>query len=142
MALDIEDYRFFGLANTVALKEFAACFDDDRDNSACLKLLQEYKAAGSPKDMRRWLRERLTSIFVCLTSRPNWVEPIPMWPFWNGQAMVFLGQFAVEENEVSSVHLAPNTVLFVFGIRVPIEGGWRMQYQIVEQHQSLIRSKG
>jgi hypothetical protein len=135
--MDIEDYGFMGLANTVAMEEFSASFDDDRDNTACMALLQEYKDAGSPTNRRDWLRDRLSSFFVCLDACPEWAQCTPMWPFYNAQPMVFIGQVAVPECDVSRGRLAPDTVLYVFGIRVVVEGGWEMRYQVVQQDPSL-----
>jgi len=137
MELSIEDYKFLALANTVATEEFAASFYDDVGDGARNALLQEFKAAGSPGDKRQWLRERLASIFVCYEARPTWVEVAPLWPFMNGRAMTFIDQLPVGETPVSSTTLAPNTVLFLFGIRVPVEGGWEMRYRVVEHHLSL-----
>lgn len=137
MALDIHDYRFIGLANTVAMEDFSASFNDDTENSTCLALLDEYKAAGSPKDKRRWLQERLDSIFTCATTRPIWVESTPMWPFLNGKAMTFIHQFEIGDSEVAASLLVPNATLFVFGLRVPCDGGWRMTYRVVQQHFGL-----
>ena len=139
--MGIDDYRFIGMANTVAMEEFSASFYDDTENQTCMGLLEEYKAAGSPKDTRKWLRDRLSSVFVCLMSRPIWVEGSPMWPFCKGQAMTFIAQTSVPECDVSKARLAPNSVLYLFGMRVPVENGWGMRYQVVEQHPSLSSDK-
>jgi hypothetical protein len=137
MALDIEDYRFIGLANTIAMEEFSASFNDDAQNLTRLSLLEEYKTAGSPADRRSWLRQRLASLFVCHMNPPEWVESMPMWPFLESKAMTFIHQFTVEENDVANVHLVPKSVLYVFGLRVPVEAGWQMEYRVVEQHPDL-----
>ncbi len=139
MKLDIEDYRFIGLANTVAMEEYSASFDYDYDRVCAINLLNEYKEAKQTTDSRAWLRSRLATIFVAMDSRPVWIHATQAWPFINGQAMTFINQFSVKENDVSISRLSANTELYVFGLRVPVEEGWEMRYQVVQQHFELAR---
>ena len=63
MGFDLNELKFSGLANTVALDEYAASFDDDRDTSLREALYQEYRNDGSPSNQRK-LAETATCIFI------------------------------------------------------------------------------
>jgi len=133
MTSNLEERRFYGMADRIAEEELGACFFEDVNNTVKSKLFQEYQSDGTVKDPRSWLRKRLESVFVSAGPPPSWVESSPMWPFLNGAPMIFVGQIAVEKNEVSESRLAVDSVLYVFGSRVDCEGGWKMEYRVVEQ---------
>jgi hypothetical protein len=139
MGRDREELKFIGYAGTIALSEFTASFDDDRDSKAVDLLWREYCEEGKP-DKDAWLRERLETMFACVGPRPQWIESSPMWPFVDGRPMTFIGQMPVDADDISERYLAPDVVLYTFGIRVPVEdveGGWQVHYKVVEQHHSL-----
>ena len=136
MSPTLEDLDFMAFANKLAMQEFAASFDDDRGLALQTMLVQEFKAAGSPRTKRKWLRPRLAELFTWFESPPEWIEQ-PMWPIPNGKPMTFIRQFPVEINDVAATRLAPDTVLYVFGSRVEVQHGWEMHYRVVEQHHSL-----
>src|SRR5687767_10759317 len=93
MALDPDRIRFAGALHRIAEGELSASFGDDRDGAATNRLYAEYEGAGKPKDLRRWVRERLSTYFASVDKGPAWVGGTPQWPFLEGQPMVFLRQF-------------------------------------------------
>lgn len=139
MGYDLNELKFCGLANTVALEEFGALFDDSRDTSLLESLYEEYLGDGRPDNQREWLNSRLATLFECLGPRPQWIERSPQWPFLNGRPMVFICQTPIQDNSVSQRSLSPDTVIYVFGARVPRPdvAGWEMVYRVVAQDRSL-----
>jgi hypothetical protein len=140
MGLDLAELKFCGLANTVALEEFAGSFDDARSTALQESLYREWVAAGSAKNARDWLRPRIAALFACAGERPKWIERTPQWPFLNGRPMMFLVQFDVPATDQTTAHLATDIVIYVFGAKVPhpeITDGWTLEYKVVTQHRSL-----
>jgi hypothetical protein len=140
MGFDLNELKFCGTANTIALEEFAASFDDAPDTTICESLYKEYLAEGSPSSQREWLRPRIAALFESVGPRPQWIERTPIWPFLNGKPMTFIGQIPVPNNSVSERMLAPETVVYVFGARTAhpdVPDAWRMAYRAVTQHFSL-----
>ncbi|MFT3883269.1 MAG: hypothetical protein QM703_26900 [Gemmatales bacterium] len=134
----IEELEFMGMIETVAEKEYWASFNCEHDLVLRKKILAEYQAAGSPKSKRKWITDRLRSVFVCLQEKPKWIENKDYpWPFHEDQPMVFIQQIKVPKNSVSETQLVPETMLYVFGAKVPVEGGnYRMKYEVVECYLS------
>jgi len=140
MGFDLNELKFCGLANTVALEEFAASFDDAPDTSLCESLYKEYLSDGSASDQREWLRPRIASMFECVGPRPQWIERSPQWPFLDGKPLTFISQTPVPNNSVSERNLSPDTVVYLFGTRVAspdVSGGWEMAYRVVTQYRTL-----
>ena len=100
-------------------------------------LYAEYVTAGKPKQIKNWLREKLSPMFKSVEDAPNWIEDLPKWPWLNGKPMLFLGQFQVPDTEIAKEHAVPNVMLYLFGSRVATTGGWRMEYRVVEQRADL-----
>ena len=82
MSLDLDEMKFCGLANTVAIDEFAASFDwehrdgDDEEPSETRQSLREasyreYVQSGRPGNPREWLRPRMELLFECVGPRPK-----------------------------------------------------------------------
>jgi hypothetical protein len=139
MAYDLAELRFCGLANTIAIEEFAASFDAEHGINVQKSLYREYLDSGSPSDQREWLRPRIASLFECLDTRPNWIERSHPWPFLNGKPMVFIGQVSVPQKELSERALSPGSEVYLFGSRVAhkeITNGWEIIYQVVTQHRN------
>jgi hypothetical protein len=57
MGFDLAELQFCGLADTVALNEFAASFDDERGTTLREALYRDYIESGSPKDQRVMARD-------------------------------------------------------------------------------------
>jgi len=135
--MELQELKFAGLANNIAEKELGGAFGEDRDRHFMTELYQEFVAAGEPSDSKKWLRGRLSMAFRCAANRPEWLEKIPMWPFENGRPMTFIAQIDVPPGTVSQECLVPGARLYVFGARVPVDGGWEMKYRTIEQQSGL-----
>lgn len=137
MKADLERLKLAGKLNELAERLVGANFDADDDNRCLQSVCEAYREAGSPKNIAGWAREKFQSLFLSLGEPPHWIEATPMWPFCNGKPMVFIGQMSVNHQEVAEEHLVPGSVLYLFGGRTPVDGGWRMQYKVIEQHERL-----
>src|SRR5215471_13874321 len=120
MDTNVADLQMAGMLRRIAEAEFSASFNDDRGSRCVTELVQEYIRAGRPQNRNQWIRSRLKDVFVFLRNPPEWREPMPMWPFVDGKAMVFIGQMDVGEEALASTALSPKTTLYVFGRRVPV----------------------
>ena len=139
MSLDLDELGFCGLAESLA-EEYGASFAEEPAELPIRKsLYQEYLKSGTKSNGRQWLKRRIEELFVSLSEPPAWIERKPEWPFLNGEPMTFIGQLPVDANDVSSVRLFPDTVVFIFGARVYVKefDGWEMQYRVRTQHRSL-----
>ena len=113
---------------------FATCLLGEAD-SFVDEIYQEYLAAGSPRNKRKWVEERLRREFLWVGQPPKWVESEPDWPFHDGKPMVFISQTALPENDVTRTRLTFDTVIYLFGARIPVEipDGYGVIYKTVEQ---------
>lgn len=137
MSYDLEQLKFCGLTSSVAESEFSASFTEDKGMRLAKALYQEYQQSDSSEPPSEWLKDRLSSVFLWATEPPTWIESTPMWPFLDGEPMVFIDQFEVGSGSVPQEHLAVDAVLYVFGKRVMTEGGWKMRYRVIEQFRDL-----
>lgn len=136
MRLDLQKLKFGGKLNEVAHKYFAGCFDEDKANALVDSLYAEFVEAA-PDSQIDWMRERLKNIFLFATEPPQWIQARPSWPFYEGSPMVFVRQFTVPNTATVESYLSDNSTLYVFGIRVQIENGWRMEYRVIQQNEEL-----
>jgi len=131
----MERLKFGGKVQRVAEEDLAASFSElSEPNLMALsdRLYANYEKAGSPRNWRQWIKEQLEPMFICVDERPNWVGNTPMWAFLNDKPMVFIKQVNVGNGNVENSAIAPNVVLYLFGIRVVNEHGWSMEYRVLE----------
>jgi hypothetical protein len=135
----MEYYKFGGAVVSVIEETFKASLSlPAADQEKFIgSLFQEYIKAGKPNKIKPWIAQKLERLFVSVKDPPFWVEDHPSWPWQNGKPMVFLGQLAVPGNEISRTHVAENSVIYVFGARVPTSTGWKMEYRVVDQRMDL-----
>ncbi|MBC8217420.1 MAG: hypothetical protein H8E73_03050 [Planctomycetes bacterium] len=123
---------FHGKIMTVARNEFAASCDGKDAEPFVDSLYEQYNAAGRP-EVYSWLKAELGKHFLCVDERPQWVEEEPCWPYLEGKPMIFISQVLVPENDVTKEHLTWDTVIYLFGSRVPSQRGHRVEYRVVDQ---------
>jgi hypothetical protein len=68
---------------------------------------------------------------------PHWVEDEPAWPFFNGEPMVFISQCTLPRNPITESQLTWETEVYVFGARIPLTKGYKIEYRIVEQFPGI-----
>ncbi len=135
---EFEEYQFQGKAMDIAETEFAGSIRGDHGEALLKQILDEYKAAGCPKQKKVWIKERLKNVFECVAERPQWVQEFPDWPWLDGKPMIFIKQFDVPATPLVAEKLATSKVLYIFGARRPAEGGlWKMEYRVVAQDRDL-----
>src|SRR3954451_12633156 len=83
MPLDPLEIDFNGTAYVIAEDECNASLSDDQDGGFGAGLYREYVDAGRPRQMKKWLRERLRPAFAFAAMPPKWVERAAIWPFLN-----------------------------------------------------------
>ncbi len=91
----------------------------------------------APSDRDAWIREELKAAFLSVADPPNWVESEPSWPFWEGRPMVFVTQYALPDSAVARDSVTTHEVIYIFGVRLPAERGYRVEYRIVTQHPGI-----
>lgn len=98
------------------------------------QLYREFAAeALKPDEAEVWIRRRLENQFLSVGDAPEWVEEEPAWPFFDGKPMVFIAQHPLPRNEVTEQNLTWNEVVYIFGARVNLPRGYRIEYRIVSQ---------
>ena len=138
MALDPDKMKFVGALHRIAERELSASFGDDRDQAATNRLYAEFVQAGKPKDLKGWVRGRLSTVFVSVDKGPVWIGGTPQWPFLEGQPMVFLRQFEIGTTAKESQMGLPVRTLYVFAAKATSEyGGWEMRYRVVQDDASF-----
>ena len=127
---DMEELNFCGTVYTLAEDELNASVDGG--SGLAERLYQQYREAGKPRNVKAWVRERLKKLFLYVDKPPEWVGPSPIWPFANGEPMVFIRQFDVPGGEVAeNVLRVPGRTLYVFAERPRSENDL-MRYHVVE----------
>jgi hypothetical protein len=88
------------------------------DSSGWVKqLYSEYQAAGSPKNQRRWIADRLKNEFKSMDKPPAWVNMDDShWPFHNDRPMVFIGQIPLKTNAGTAGLLDNGATAYFFGL--------------------------
>ena len=135
----MERLQFGGKIQRVAEEDLAASFSrlsEPASTAISDRLYAEYVEAGTPRNWRQWIRERIEPMFLCAGDRPNWVGGTPMWAFLNDKPMVFIRQFTLGSGPVETTALSDGLTLYLFGLRVPTETGQRLEYRVVEDHAS------
>ena len=117
----------------VVESEFNANCDTEEAEEFVSSTYEEYKRQGSPPKVRQWLKKNLKGAYLCVDKPPEWAEGNPNWPYLNGKPMVFITQYAVPQNQITENSLTWDVVLYVFGQRIPLDNGYRVEYRLVEQ---------
>jgi hypothetical protein len=132
----LESAKFMGLVAITVEKELGASIYDDEAKGFAQEILDDFIAAGMPRNKKQWLKQEISNRFLSATNPPKWVEPqfVPRWPFHDKKPMVFIGTIRVPENHVSKTMLSTGTSLFIFGGRKPTQHGFEMVYKVVSQH--------
>jgi len=80
-------------------------------------LFGEYKAAGSPKPLKKWITERIKNEFKSMGKPPAWVDfETSIWPFHKGKPMVFLTQLPLKATKDTEDLIDGEGVAYIFGI--------------------------
>jgi len=99
-----------------------------------VQLYEEWKQAGKPfSAVTDWLHVRLKGAFVSLQEEPVWVEEESSWAFHDAAPMVFISQSEAGVAKAGVEPLSPFEVVYLFGVRVPEEGGFSVVYQTIVQ---------
>lgn len=135
MAITEFDYFCADAINVSAI--FFASTDDEQADGFLKNLYLNYEADGSPKNRKKWLREKLTGKFLSMNQPPEWVGD-PRWAYIENEPMVFLHQFKVENIHGNLTdRVATGDTIFIFGSKVPAypEPGkvWHQAYRMVAQ---------
>lgn len=102
------------------------------------RLYAEWQATAKPPSQAvAWLEQRLKNAFVSVGDPPTWVHEEGAWQYHGDQPMVFVSQTDVGVSKPGSEPLSPNEVVYLFGIREPVDGGYRMVYKTVSQHRGF-----
>jgi len=80
-------------------------------------LFAEYKAAGSPKPLKKWVTERIKNEFKSMGKAPAWVDfETSVWPFHKGKPMVFIAQIPLKATKDTEDLIDGEGVAYIFGI--------------------------
>jgi hypothetical protein len=131
--VDRDLIRFHGKVLTVAERGFRASCGGREAEVFVHRLFDDFKAAGMPKDVELWLASRLRDEFLWVAEPPRWVETEPAWPFFDGKPMVFIRQVTLPRNPVTEQRLTWDAELYLFGARVDLDRGYRVEYKVVTQ---------
>lgn len=129
--------RFQAKVMSIAIEHFDASCEGPEAEPFLDKIYENYVKAGSPDNMVGWIKEQLKDEFLSVGEPPRWVEDEPAWPFLEGRPMVFVSQTQLERNDVTENHLTHGQVVYVFGARVHLDRGYRVEYRIVTQRPGI-----
>jgi hypothetical protein len=109
--------------------------------SFSIPVRDEYIAAGRPKNVGKWMRERLKGEYRWLARRPRWLQE-GEWAFFRGRPMVFVGQTVVPRNERTYKRLSTGEMLYIFAGGNESESAVKVYFQFVgeqtaEQHYAV-----
>lgn len=132
--LDKDALRFKAKVLRIAQEHFnASCEGGDAD-PFLNRLYEEFVAEGLKPDFAEtWIRRRLEGQFLSVGEAPKWVESEPAWPFLEGKPMVFIAQHCLPRNEVTEHNLTWSEEVYIFGARVNLPRGYRIEYRVVSQ---------
>ena len=99
-----------------------------------VRLYEEWKQTGKPfSAVTEWLLVRLNGAFVSLQEEPVWVEEESSWAFHDAMPMVFISQSEAGVAKPGVEPLSEQSVVYLFGVRVPEEGGFSVVYKTLVQ---------
>ena len=135
-AFDRDRIVFHSRVISIAREQYSAsCTGRDAERFIA-DLYARYQAQGAPKSLDGWLAAELRQHFRSVSAPPRWVEVEPAWPYAYGRPMVFIHQCTLPENNVTKRALTWATELYVFGVRVPGDDSYRVEYRVVEKNRS------
>ena len=81
-------------------------------------LWAEYKAAGSPKPLKKWIADRIKNEFKSMGKPPLWADfQTSIWPFHKGKPMVFIAQIKLKASPDLEALVDDGGISYFFGIR-------------------------
>ena len=117
----------------MAERQFNASCNGKEAEPFIQMLYTDFKRAGMPKNVEQWLDLRLQTEFLCVAEPPRWVEDEPAWPFYQGMPMIFVNQMTLPKNSVTEQYLTWDAEIYLFGARVDLDRGYRVEYTVVTQ---------
>jgi hypothetical protein len=110
-------FNFVAEVEYIAETKFKACLHDDETECWMEGLYAEYEAAGSPKNLKKWITDRIKDEFKSMDKPPAWVDfDSSYWPFHKNKPMVFLAQIPLREPKGASGLVWDGAVAYVFGL--------------------------
>jgi hypothetical protein len=131
--MDKEELLFGSKMIDVVEGEFNANCDNEEAEEFVSFTYEAYKREGSPPNVKQWLKKYLNGAYLCVGNQPEWVEGSPNWPYLNGKPMVFITQYRIPKNQITEKHLTWDVMLYVFGQRISLADGYKVEYRMVEQ---------
>lgn len=110
------EFDFSAELRDIAETKFKANLPDD---AACWEdaLYAEYKAADSPKPLKKWITNRIKNEFKSMTKPPAWVDfETSVWPFHKAKPMVFIAQIPLKATKETEALIDGEGVAYLFGI--------------------------
>ena len=135
--LDKTAMRFQARVMTLAQERFGASCEGRDAEPFLEQVYRDYVAAGSPERLEEWIERRLQGVFLSIGDPPRWVEDEPAWPFFEGRPMVFVSQTSLKKNIITEKDLTWDEEVYLFGIRIPLSKGYRVEYRVVTQHPGI-----
>lgn len=81
-------------------------------------LYAEYQAAGSPKNPKKWITDRIKDEFKSMDKPPAWVDfDSSYWPFHKNKPMVFIAQIPLRELKGAPGLVWNGAVAYIFGAK-------------------------
>jgi hypothetical protein len=100
----------------IAETKFRANLEDDSEGWV-KALYREYQAAGTPKDQRKWITDRIKGEFKSMEKLPKWIDmDNSRWPFHKNKPMVFISQIALKEKPETEGLIDGESVAYFFGL--------------------------
>jgi len=100
-------------------------------------LCEEYKAAGSPKPLKKWIADRIKNEFKSMGKPPAWVDfETSIWPFYKNKPMVFVAQVPLKATKETKELIDDGAVSYFFGMQ---DTGQHGEVIMVYRCQTLTR---
>jgi len=90
--MTIEEMEFGGILLSVVEDQFCASLGGSDGEDFRSTLYSEFVRCGRPKNVKKWLKERLIDQFKCISEKPRWMN-VPQWPWCDGEPMIFIAQY-------------------------------------------------
>lgn len=115
----------------------ASCSGEDAEPFVN-KIYEEYRQAGRPKNIKKWLQERLSDAYQYVHAAPRWVEDEPGWLYLDGEPMVFIEQFTLPKNQVTETKLTWDVTIYLFGARIHVDAkSYKVEHKVLMQDETF-----